>query len=1115
MAHQLKYILQYYALGTSSYPYYQYKIFQDSAKWNVLDGLMFLQADGAEPTTHELFESSGPIKPSSVLLNLINKRYGANIDSRVVFSKAIAVYGGMAGDGSGTVWIVRGQSIAIKQPLSDTETISTTGSSNSFKDIASAGTNILIAVGNSGEIRRTTTGGSPWSSIASWNSKTLTSIEAAKDDPSVMVALGGDSGVAVLGRSTNSGAAFTNIDSKVSALSCGSSAIDSATLPVKATLFFICTGSLTLYTITTFDTAPSSASLVSGVTNVRHVDFTDANNGYAVGSKAWKTTDGGSNWTEVTLPNGGITDMKYSNGVIVILHNTLDDGDFSYSEDHGTTWNLVLSDMTNDVNHSGVAIYYEGQGITPQIFVSGADAIATTSQVTTYFLSNYLTEFKEIDFAEYYVTLQRSTTDYETGGGSQALILNQAIVDSEYGYTEDWSEPINTTISIRVTDGFNIWNSLEYRTSGGALETGRKKITAILADAFELIYSGFGTTDYFETYATYLNDVLGSDFSTSPSDATNPFVNGFIDSEHFLHEPTKPYTWWEVLTAIFTDYDCNLISNLLSIAGGSPQIIANDRFYNTSTSDNLVRLRYETNGTFDGPPPSVYVRALNSATTVFQGIFQVREKPYQYVEASIKNARPASIVPDYNFELENWSSTSVLNNWTATDLIIARSTTTDSDKYSNYSCNITSEAASLGEGTLASIKTRIPSGTESIYLQIKYHCDVSSSSPAVGKDDNPNFYIQVKYGDQYLYDGSTLQPNPTTHSGAANLTDYSSLSWSSSAAYLLVMVSGDSMDSWVTLNLGEIATPDASGDFQILISEPVNADYSINNFYLDEFYIIPVGDNGVFYEDIKLIGENTAISNGKRLDLGGLHFYDYPKMTIKDYSSAVLSEVTLIVNQITPPNDGDYFELDIDGSLSRYTWRTSGPGANEWTTQQDLIDEIYRDSNHYFVWESDAVAGKITLHALDYADKDFGVIVTTGAALTIENQANFTAPGTSTWTNRATITDDATPTATADWTWHSVTRESTNSEDVEMWKLRLERELARRGLSSQFLQGTVKILSEATDVFGGIMGLLPSGESNYRPISTRGNPFKGEWEVTHEKVHDESVTFVGEEVYEQ
>ena len=57
------------------------------------------------------------------------------------------------------------------------------------------------------------------------------------------------------------------------------------------------------------------------------------------------------------------------------------------------------------------------------------------------------------------------------------------------------------------------------------------------------------------------------------------------------------------------------------------------------------------------------------------------------------------------------------------------------------------------------------------------------------------------------------------------------------------------------------------------------------------------------------------------------------------------------------------------------------------------------------------------------------------------------------------------------------------------------------------------------DTFGGLMGLLSnttldSSSRNYKPVSIRGNPRMGEWEIVMEKVHDQAVTIVAEEVYE-
>ena len=147
MANVLKYILQYYALGTSASPYYQYKIFQDSANWNVLDGPLFLQADGDEPTTHELFESQGPIKPSSIVLNLINKRYSPE-ESREIDDVA-TVWNGITGEGSGDLWLSGdGGAIYTYAEGSGTPTIQTSGTSEDLHAIAAGPTDILVSVGN-------------------------------------------------------------------------------------------------------------------------------------------------------------------------------------------------------------------------------------------------------------------------------------------------------------------------------------------------------------------------------------------------------------------------------------------------------------------------------------------------------------------------------------------------------------------------------------------------------------------------------------------------------------------------------------------------------------------------------------------------------------------------------------------------------------------------------------------------------------------------------------------------------------------------------------------------------------------------------------------------------
>ncbi|MDA3871743.1 MAG: YCF48-related protein, partial [Candidatus Marinimicrobia bacterium] len=84
--------------------------------------------------------------------------------------------------------------------------------------------------------------------------------------------------------------------------------------------------------------------------------FTDANNGFVGGdvysSVIWKTTDGGNNWHEISLPlesyNSDISDIKFfnsSNGMIVC-----NNGQIAKTTDGGNNWTEVTSPTTEGLN---------------------------------------------------------------------------------------------------------------------------------------------------------------------------------------------------------------------------------------------------------------------------------------------------------------------------------------------------------------------------------------------------------------------------------------------------------------------------------------------------------------------------------------------------------------------------------------------------------------------------------------------------------------------------------------------------------------------------------------------------------------------------------------------
>ena len=239
-----------------------------------------------------------------------------------------------------------------------------------------------------------------------------------------------------------------------------------------------------------------------------------------------------------------------------------------------------------------------------------------------------------------------------------------------------------------------------------------------------------------------------------------------------------------------------------------------------------------------------------------------------------------------------------------------------------------------------------------------------------------------------------------------------------------------------------------------------------------------------------------------------------PKVVFNTYTSAVFSKCAFDTNSVNDVDD--MIRIRLDGVSREYRVKASYNLANrEWVNLTDLQKLLYENSNNYII----SIAGDtLTIISIDYdTGKDFS-----STAIIVDPSGDWslvlttaTVPTTDvTFVNPASISDDATPTTMAGYTWHAVTQETAGTEDTELWRLRLERELARRGKPAEFLSGPLEICGETEDTFGTLTGLLPSGETNYAPVTLTGNTYLGEWNIEMKKIHDETVTFVGEEVLE-
>jgi hypothetical protein len=404
-------------------------------------------------------------------------------------------------------------------------------------------------------------------------------------------------------------------------------------------------------------------------------------------------------------------------------------------------------------------------------------------------------------------------------------------------------------------------------------------------------------------------------------------------------------------------------------------------------------------------------------------------------------------------------------------------------------------------------------------FRFEYKCDVTSSTPGAAIQDNPRFYVELRLGvpgsgAKYLRDGATNKPELRS--------PLESLEWSANESWITIDVEGDNMDAWTefTLELPELPS-DAGDGIRVFFSECDYGDYSAgtDTLAIREAMLFKKDENGDFdYEDVKVIGENTALSNGKRFDLGELHFYDFPKIDFRDTSSAVYTKCVFDTGGTS--NVDDIIRFELDGASQEYTYKAVyNLGSRHWTNLTELKQLLYAQSNNYIISTS---GDTLTIEGIEYDIDNINPVIVTDPSgdWSLTTDTDKTEPTTGTaFVNPASISDDATPTTMANYSWHAVTQETTGTEDTSITYLRLERELARRGKASQFLQGTYFTVAEDTNHFGGIIGLLTSSTQednplNYRAVSIRSNTHRGETEIVMEKVYDESVTFTGLEVYE-
>lgn len=195
-----------------------------------------------------------------------------------------------------------------------------------------------------------------------------------------------------------------------------------------------------------------------------------------VGNQLFKTTDGGTTWSEIT---SGLTDLVLPNIALGLEQNPLDANQFTMaasngiytSPDGGTTWSRIYDELINTVKHSTetnghiVGIGYSIMDILPKVVYS-ADGGATWTEKPASDYFNTIVVSGAVTFTEnsadvYIGTLSlgllKDTIELPTLGNPEFSSNNNIRV---------YPNPTNGLVNIQLADGETVKNTVVYNMTG-------------------------------------------------------------------------------------------------------------------------------------------------------------------------------------------------------------------------------------------------------------------------------------------------------------------------------------------------------------------------------------------------------------------------------------------------------------------------------------------------------------------------------------------------------------------------------------------------------------------------------------------------------------------------
>lgn len=670
-------------------------------------------------------------------------------------------------------------------------------------------------------------------------------------------------------------------------------------------------------------------------------------------------------------------------------------------------------------------------------------------QANTFSKTDLAREFEEFDEQEFMINIlgQSNSVDRENWWGW--LIPDE-------GFVQDYGRPNPRDVQLRGTGTLGFLTKKEFRDSSGDLYTGRETPHNIVKNFFNDHYWPWTTNSLFAIYVDTMHDDMTNTGWTAPdiTDAANPMKQKYWDQENFMHDSETPFTWYEVFQSMGIFYNAFWVDGY-GFPNSYPSLI---NFEHMSYNDSEMKtIRYNNlTGVVDTITTQNYRFPLNSSTAATKNAFRGQKvsqaNGIKYIDATIRSARPKSLIPDGNFEDSDWNGSSTLRNWT-TEGGLTITKTSETESFSNYSVALTGSVSSKSNAkSIRSPEVSVNAGRDTkIGVSLYYHINPTSATG----DTHPEIGYKLRCGQYYL-------------AGSPH-----NFTWTETETTNWFKVEGDDFNAWTEYNFGRL-TPPQSGPFSIELFQPFAGDYTVSNIKYDQVYAVEYFRDTPLYEDVVIEAEDTSTDYEGRISLD-LDFYDFPNLAFNDYSSAVLGFSAVKFPTILNRTDGDTIGLTIDGVMQTFTYKASPSVAKEFSTDQELIDEIYdlAGGNHIATTDGDGSQPTVTVTPVWYDTAfDAGAPVFSDAGdwdnLATDHEATVAPTTDTTFISKAAPSTDSAGNSPTDWNW---LREQHTGDAYKIYELILFRYMVLLRSQKARLRGQLLTFASDDEFYGPLSSL--------------------------------------------